>query len=355
MSLRRGTTEVHGFGMTFLGYWVKYKVTSMIGHVSRILLPVDGAHAASCEEMATPMSSAEGAAYKGLQQCIETIMAEGNRLHKGLSNHWQKYTFNPRGFSTLFLQMSLRRGTTEVHEFGMTFLGYWVKYKVTSMIGHVYSDLPTLFRGFCYRWMVHMLLHVKKWQHPCPVQKVLPIKDFNNTLRQLWPRVVAYLTRVLDATFTALEGLNKQTFLTELGNRLHKGLSNHWQKYTFNPSPLKVEALVDSMESERTHDSINDIVKPIVKMGIDFHDMSKETCQEHTIRIADRCNEEDGPDSRARGDRFYHNRRSIDRGNEKADPEKDPRARVAMGDEEGNRIEIRRPGRCERGIGVSFV
>lgn len=44
--------------------------------ISRLLLPVDGAHAAACEEMATAMSSAEGAAYKGLQQCIETVMAE---------------------------------------------------------------------------------------------------------------------------------------------------------------------------------------------------------------------------------------------------------------------------------------
>ena len=44
--------------------------------MSRLLLPVDGAHAASCEEMANAMSSAEAAAYKGLQQCIETVMAE---------------------------------------------------------------------------------------------------------------------------------------------------------------------------------------------------------------------------------------------------------------------------------------
>nr|GFD50268.1 nucleotide-binding alpha-beta plait domain-containing protein [Tanacetum cinerariifolium] len=35
--------------------------------------------------------------------------------------------------------------------------------------------------------------------------------------------------------------------------------------------------------------------------------------------IADRGNEEDGPDSRARGDCFYHNRRSVDRGKEKVD------------------------------------
>nr|GEX45200.1 reverse transcriptase domain-containing protein [Tanacetum cinerariifolium] len=36
-------------------------------------------------------------------------------------------------------------------------------------------------------------------------------------------------------------------------------------------------------------------------------------------RITDRGNKEDGPDSRARGDRFYHNRRSTNRGNEKVD------------------------------------
>nr|GEV08345.1 hypothetical protein [Tanacetum cinerariifolium] len=42
---------------------------------------------------------------------------------------------------------------------------------------------------------------------------------------------------------------------------------------------LEVEALMDAME---THDSINDIVNAIVKMGVDFHDVSKETCQEHT-------------------------------------------------------------------------
>lgn len=44
--------------------------------VSQILLPVEGAHAAACEEMASAMSSAEAAAYKGLQLCIETVMAE---------------------------------------------------------------------------------------------------------------------------------------------------------------------------------------------------------------------------------------------------------------------------------------
>ncbi|XVF50288.1 hypothetical protein PTKIN_Ptkin04bG0084300 [Pterospermum kingtungense] len=125
--------------------------------ISRLLLPVDGAHAASCEEMATAMSSAEGAAYKGLQQCIETVMAEVERL------------------------LSAEQKATD------------------------------------YR---------------SPDDGMAP--DHRPTTA--CTRVVAYLSRVLEAAFTALEGLNKQAFLAELGNRLHKGLLNHWQKFTFNPS-----------------------------------------------------------------------------------------------------------------------
>ncbi|XP_019418705.1 PREDICTED: exocyst complex component SEC10-like [Lupinus angustifolius] len=125
--------------------------------ISRLLLPVDGAHAASCEEMATAMSSAEAAAYRGLQQCIETVMAEVERL------------------------LSAEQKATE------------------------------------YR---------------LPDDGILP--DHRPT--SACTRVVAYLSRVLESAFTALEGLNKQAFLTELGNRLHKVLLNHWQKFTFNPS-----------------------------------------------------------------------------------------------------------------------
>nr|GEY95400.1 RNA-directed DNA polymerase [Tanacetum cinerariifolium] len=47
--------------------------------------------------------------------------------------------------------------------------------------------------------------------------------------------------------------------------------------------------------------------------------MARRVSDYRIRRIADRGNEEDGPDSRARGDRFYHNRRSADRGNEKVD------------------------------------
>ncbi|GMH05720.1 hypothetical protein Nepgr_007560 [Nepenthes gracilis] len=126
-------------------------------NISRLLLPVDGVHAASCEEMATAMSSAEAAAYKGLQQCIDTVMAEVERL------------------------LSVEQKSTD------------------------------------YR---------------SPDDGIAPDHRQTNACT----RVVAYLSRVLEAAFTALEGLNKQAFLTELGNRLHKLLLSHWQKYTFNPS-----------------------------------------------------------------------------------------------------------------------
>ncbi|KAK9715956.1 hypothetical protein RND81_06G201500 [Saponaria officinalis] len=125
--------------------------------ISRLLLPVDGAHAASCEEMATAMSKAESAAYKGLQQCIDTVMAEVERL------------------------LSAEQKATD-------------------------------FRS--------------------PEDGIVP--DHRPT--SACSRVVTYLSRVLESAFTALEGLNKQAFLTELGTRLHKLLLNHWQKFTFNPS-----------------------------------------------------------------------------------------------------------------------
>nr|GEW89468.1 nucleotide-binding alpha-beta plait domain-containing protein [Tanacetum cinerariifolium] len=47
--------------------------------------------------------------------------------------------------------------------------------------------------------------------------------------------------------------------------------------------------------------------------------MARRVSDYRIRRIADRGNKEDGPDSRARRDRFYHNHRSADRGNEKVD------------------------------------
>ncbi|XP_015058010.1 exocyst complex component SEC10b-like [Solanum pennellii] len=128
-----------------------------VNSISRRLLPVDGAHAASSEEMATAMSRAESVACKGLQQCIETVIAEVERL------------------------LSTEQKATD------------------------------------YR---------------SPDDGIIP--DHRPT--SACACAVAYLSRVLESAFTGLEGLNKQAFLTELGNRLHKGLLNHWQKFTFNPS-----------------------------------------------------------------------------------------------------------------------
>ncbi|CAL9166352.1 unnamed protein product [Musa hybrid cultivar] len=123
--------------------------------ISRLLPP--DAHAASLEEMGTAVSSVEGAAQKGLQQCIETVMAEVERL------------------------LSAEQKTTDYR---------------TPDDGNAPDHRPT---NACIR-------------------------------------VVAYLSRVLESAFSALEGLNKQSFLTDLGNRLHKGLINHWQKFTFSAS-----------------------------------------------------------------------------------------------------------------------
>lgn len=125
--------------------------------IARLLLPVDGVHMASCEEMGTAVSSVETAAHKGLLQCIDTVMAEVERL-----------------LST--------------------------------------EQKPTDYRS--------------------PDDGIAP--DHRPTNACI--RVIAYLSRVLEVAFTALEGLNKQSFLSELGNRLHRGLLNHWQKFTFSPS-----------------------------------------------------------------------------------------------------------------------
>ncbi|KAF5774676.1 putative exocyst complex component Sec10 [Helianthus annuus] len=125
--------------------------------ISRLLLPVDGAHAASCEEMSSAMSGAESSAIKGLQQCIDIVIVEVERL------------------------LSAEQKATDFR---------------SADDGLMADPRPTT---------------------ACS-------------------RVVAYLSRVLESAFTALEGLNKQSFLNELGNRLHKTLTNHWLKFAFNAS-----------------------------------------------------------------------------------------------------------------------
>ncbi|TVU51539.1 hypothetical protein EJB05_02974, partial [Eragrostis curvula] len=125
--------------------------------ISRLLLPVEGAHSSACEDMGSAVSVVEAAAHKGLLQCIDTVMSEVERL------------------------LSSEQKATD------------------------------------YR---------------SPDDGAAPDHRPTNACT----RIVAYLSRVLDVAFSSLEGLNKQSFLTELGNRLHKGLLNHWQKFTFSPS-----------------------------------------------------------------------------------------------------------------------
>ncbi|XP_023751985.1 exocyst complex component SEC10a [Lactuca sativa] len=125
--------------------------------ISRLLLPVDGAHASSCEEMASAMSSAESSACKGLQQCIDILIVEVDRVLSA-------------------------------------------------------EQKPTDYRSADDNLMA----------------------DHRPTVA--CTRVVAYLSRMLESAFTALEGLNKQSFLSELGNRVHKAVTTHWLKFSFNAS-----------------------------------------------------------------------------------------------------------------------
>eukprot|EP00252_Welwitschia_mirabilis_P014977 TRINITY_DN33064_c0_g1_i1.p1 TRINITY_DN33064_c0_g1~~TRINITY_DN33064_c0_g1_i1.p1 ORF type:complete len:834 (-),score=193.38 TRINITY_DN33064_c0_g1_i1:189-2690(-) len=125
--------------------------------ITRLLLPVDGAHAACCEEMASTMASAESAALKGLQQCIDTVISEVDRL------------------------LASEQKPTDYR---------------TPDDGNAPDHRPT---AAC-------------------------------------TRVVAYLARILEAANSALDSLNKQAFMTTLGNRLHNCLLNHWQRFTFSPS-----------------------------------------------------------------------------------------------------------------------
>ncbi|KAF8725448.1 hypothetical protein HU200_019970 [Digitaria exilis] len=105
--------------------------------ISRLLLPVDGAHPSACEDMGSAVSVVEAAAHKGLLQCIDTVMSEVERL------------------------LSSEQKATDYR---------------TPDDGAAPDHRPT---NACIR-------------------------------------IVAYLSRVLEVAFNALEGLNKQSFLTEL-------------------------------------------------------------------------------------------------------------------------------------------
>lgn len=84
--------------------------------ISRLLLPVDGAHAAACEEMATAMSSAEAAAYKGLQQCIETVMAEVSWVYNMVNDSQCSTTYCKTSIMRLHTIYSLLMVTQCLHK-----------------------------------------------------------------------------------------------------------------------------------------------------------------------------------------------------------------------------------------------
>jgi hypothetical protein len=54
----------------------------------------------------------------------------------------------------------------------------------------IFSILQIPYLASYYLWMAHMLLHAKKWQQPCPVQRLQLIRGFNNALKLLWLRFV---------------------------------------------------------------------------------------------------------------------------------------------------------------------
>lgn len=132
-------------------------VQQYLTSISRLLLPLDGTHAACCEQMALSMANSERAALKGLQLCIDTIMAEVNRI---LFAEQRATDFKPA-----------EHGSSLDHQ-------------------------PT---SACIK-------------------------------------VISYMEHMLDLGYESLEGLNKQAFLTELGNRLNDSLLIHWQRFTFSVS-----------------------------------------------------------------------------------------------------------------------
>ncbi|KAB2011900.1 hypothetical protein ES319_D09G051800v1 [Gossypium barbadense] len=128
--------------------------------ISRLLLPVDGSHAATCEEMATAMSSAEGAAFKGLHQCIETVMAEVDRLlsteQKAADYHspddGMVHDHRPTNACTSG-GLRLKRDITEYGEFVRSFNAPTVdeKFELLGILANVFivapESLSSLFEG----------------------------------------------------------------------------------------------------------------------------------------------------------------------------------------------------------------
>ncbi|PPD72153.1 hypothetical protein GOBAR_DD30935 [Gossypium barbadense] len=77
----------------------------------------------------------------------ESYIFQGNRLYKGLLNHWQKFTFNPSG------GLRLKRDITEYGEFVRSFNAPSVdeKFELLGILANVFivapESLSSLFEG----------------------------------------------------------------------------------------------------------------------------------------------------------------------------------------------------------------
>nr|GEV80497.1 hypothetical protein [Tanacetum cinerariifolium] len=122
---------------------------------------------------------------------------EGNRLHKGTSNHWKKHTFNRSG------GLRLKHDISEYGDFVRSFNAATVDEKIES-----FSIV------LCYK------------------AKKMLVDEINDTVE----RLLSPEQKVTDYN-SSDDGVDPDHLpISTCGNRLHKGTSHHWKKHTFNQS-----------------------------------------------------------------------------------------------------------------------
>lgn len=188
------------------------------------------------------MSSAEGAAHKGLQQCIELVMTEVCNwgfypcfeflyeffypyyvfwvLIICLKCFWRVLlVYSVWTWSLKFLKVErLLSSEQKATEYRSPDDGIIPDHRPTNACTRyeTFSCL-VLMKGKGYLSHYFSMFH----ESLCASISVYPLWQNSDGLLIMHfthfnIRVVAYLSRVLESAFTALEGLNKQAFLTEL-------------------------------------------------------------------------------------------------------------------------------------------